>query len=374
MLTDLSYKNLGGTNTKVSAIGLGTGTGFTYIHKKRDTELVCILQKALDLGITFIDTAEVYFDGHAEEVIGKAFKKNRRKVFIATKFSPEHSSYKKVIKAAEESLARLQTDYIDLYQIHWPNSVIPIEETVHSLEELVKTGKVRYIGVCNFSLRQLRDLQKACPLPIISLQTEYNVLERSAERDVLPYAQKNNITIVAYTPLNSGTIVRKEKYAKILFSVAKKYAKTPSQIILNFLTSHPPVIAIPATTNTIHLIENINATNFILEKTDVQFLEETFMTEVTHIETETIKVESLGNHSAYKTAREALANKLHFFPSPKMLSIDIQQGNFLKPVRVRRMQKKHGIYKYELLNGRIRYWAWVIAFHGEKPIPAIIED
>ncbi len=374
MLTDLNFKNLGGTKTKVPSIGLGTGTGFKYIDKKRDQELIYILQKAVDLGINFIDSAEIYFDGHAEELIGKAFKKKRNKVIIATKFSPQHCRYKDVLKAAEGSLKRLQTDYIDLYQIHWPNPIIPIEETLKALEKLVKEGKIKYIGVCNFSLRQLKNIQKISILPTVSLQTEYNLLERSMEHDLLPYCERNKITIIAYTPLNSGNILKTEKNSKIFLNLSKKYNRTASQIILNFLISHPPVIAIPATTNITHLEENARSAEFILKKSGTQLLAKTFTRKVMNIDTGKIKVITIGDHAAYKTVEEALKNKLNFFPSPKILSQDLQKGDFLKPVRVRKLQKKDGILEYELLNGRIRYWAWVIAFNGKKPIPVIIED
>ncbi len=374
MLTNLKLKNLGNTKATISSIGLGTGTGFKYIDKKKDQELIYILQKAMDLGINFIDSAEVYFDSHAEELIGKAFKKNRKKVFIATKFLPEHSNYKEVLKAAEGSLKRLQTHYIDLYQIHWPNPIVPIEETLKALENLVNKGKVRYIGVCNFSLRQLKKILKISKLPIVSLQTEYNLLERSAEEDLLPYCEKKKITVIAYTPLNSGKILKNDKYSKIFLNLSKKYDKTPSQTILNFLVSHPAVVAIPATTNVIHLEKNAKSMDFMLEKDDIELLSKTFITKVTNIETRKIRVVTIVDHAAYKSVKEALDNKLNFFPSPKMLSQDLRKGDFLKPVKVRKIQKKDGFFEYELINGRIRYWAWVLAFNDKRPIPSIIED
>lgn len=373
-MTDLKYKNLGNTIIKIPSIGLGTGTGFRNIDNKGDHHLIYILQKALDLGISFIDTAEVYFNGYAEKLIGKAFKKNRDKVFIATKFSPEHSGYREILKAAEGSLKRLQTDYIDLYQIHWSNPLIPIEETLKALEKLVRKGRVRYIGVCNFSLRQLKEIQEASKLPIVSLQTEYNLLERSVEHDTLAYCEKNKITIIAYTPLNSGNILKTEKYSKIFSRLSKKYNRATSQIILNFLTSHPTVIAIPATTSLLHLKENAKSMGFALERKDIQLIAKIFTTKLTYIDTSKIRVTTIADHAVYKTVEEALNNELNFFPSPKMLSEDIQKGDFLKAVRVKVLKKKEANFEYGLVGGRIRYWAWVIAFNDKKPIPAIVED
>lgn len=364
------YKKLSTTN--ISSIGLGTN--FVANVVKEEKKIIYLLEKALDEKINFFDTAEAYHNGQSEIMLGKAFKKTREKAIIATKFSAENSGYKDVLKSAENSLRRLQTDYIDLYQIHWPNPGVPIEETLEALEKLVSLGKVKYIGASNFSLRQLQNLQKVSKLPIVSLQLEYNLLERSAEQDLLPYCEKNEITNIAYTPLNSGNILKIEKYSKIFSSLSKKYNKTTSQIILNFLISHPSVVAIPATTNILHLEENVKSTEFVLEKIDIETLSKIFTTKVIDIDTEKIKVATIVDHAAYTTLEEALNNKLNFFPTPKMLSEDIQKGDFLKPIKVRKIQVKDDIFQYELINGRIRYWAWVIAFNGKKPIPAIIED
>lgn len=368
----MNYKNLGKSEIKISSIGLGTN--FISDTVKDGKKLIYLLQKALDSNINFFDTAEVYHKGQSEILIGKAFKRTRGKVIIATKFSSEHSGYKDVLKAAEGSLKRLQTDYIDLYQVHWSNPIIPIEETFRALEKLVKDGKAKHIGVSNFSIRQFKSAQKVTKFPIVSIQAEYNLLERSVEQEILPFNEKNNITFIAYTPLNSGNILKTEKYLKLFSKLSKKYKKTSSQIILNFLISHPTVITIPATTSLIHLEENATSPDFTLEKKDIQLLAKTFTTKVTNIDTRKIRVTTIDYHAAYKTAEEALANKLNFFPSPKMLSVDIQKGDFLKPVKVRKIQKKDGNFQYELLGGRIRYWAWVIAYNGKKPIPSMIED
>jgi len=373
-LTDLRFKTFGNTKDKISSIGLGTGTGFGYIDKKTDQQLVYVLQKALDLGVNFFDTAEVYFDGHSEKIIGKAFKKRREKAFIATKFLPENSGYKELLKAADESLKRLQVDYIDLYQIHWSNPIVPVRETLKALERLVKKGKIKYLGVCNFSIRQLKEIRKFSKIPIASLQSEYNLLERSAELDLIPFCEKNKMSFIAYTPLNSGNILKKEKNIKMFSNLSGKYGKTATQIILNYLIQHPNVIAIPATTNIVHLMENIKANDFTLEKQDLKILKKIFTPKLIYIDTGKIKVAYTRDHAVYKTLKEALENKLNFFPSPEMLSDDIKKGDFLKAVKVRKLKKIDGIFEYELLGGRIRYWAWVIAHRTSKPIPAIVEE
>ena len=135
--------------SKIEPIGLGTN--FVTDVKKDEKKLVYLIQKALDCGINLFDTAEIYHNGYSEKLIGKAFKKNRKKAFIATKFSTEHSSYKDVLKAAKGSLKRLKTDYIDLYQIHWPDGLTPIDDTLCELMKLRDEGKLRWLGVSNFS-------------------------------------------------------------------------------------------------------------------------------------------------------------------------------------------------------------------------------
>jgi len=368
----MNYKQLGTSTRNISNIGLGTN--FIADITKDEQKLISLIHHACDSGINFFDTAEVYHNGYSETLLGKALRKKRVDVFIATKFSAEHSAYQDVLHSAEKSLKRLDTDHIDLYQIHWPNSIVPFEETLRALDKLVQDGKVRHIGVSNFSLRQLKEIKKLSNLPIMSLQSEYNILERLAEQDLIPYCEKNSITFIAYSPLNSGAMFNAKKHTNVLARLSKKYNKTHSQIFLNYLVSHSPVVAIPATTSTVHLQENTDSTSFVLEKKDTDLLIKTFAVKVTPLETKKIKVASIPGHSAYSTLEEAILNKFNLFPSPQMLSADMSQGDFLKPVKVRTLTSKDGTFEYELINGRIRFWAWVIAFGYDKPIPAIIEE
>lgn len=368
------YKKLGSSKLTVSAIGLGTGTGFKFIDKNSDGHLKKIIRKAFGLGINFFDTAEVYFDGHAEQILGQALKSNRNKAVIATKFSPEHSRFQDVLKSADGSLKRLETDYIDIYQIHWPNNTIPQEDTAKALIKLFKDGKIKSIGVSNFSLKQLQQIQKFLgKVKIVSLQTEYNLLERSAENLLLPFCQKNNISLIAYTPLSSGLLLKKEDYFSKLKLLSFKYKKSISQIILNWLISHKNVLAIPATTNFEHLIQNASAADFKLKPKDIESIDQTFKQEIITVTTNQINVASTSDHKAYQTLKQALENKLNLFPSPSDLALEVKDGDFLKPVKLKLNPNNKSKYKYILTGGRIRYWAWVIAHHGKKPIPAIVE-
>ena len=189
--------------------------------------------------------------------MARAVEGVRNKVFIATKVSPENLSYDDVIRSAERSLHRLKTDYIDLYQIHWPNPKIPVSETMHAMEQLVTEGKIRFIGVSNFSLKELKEEEKYLPKhPIVSTQTEYNLFDRTIENDILPYCEQKGILTIAYSPLDQGRIASGDDKIKRLKVIADKYNKTIAQIALNWLIAHPTVITIPKATNPNHIKEN----------------------------------------------------------------------------------------------------------------------
>lgn len=201
----MDYIKIGKSDLKVSVIGLGTwqfgSKGWGYGSEYGKKEAIKIINKALELGINFIDTAEVYGDGLSEEIIGEAIKGwNRDELIIATKVAPWNLTYKRVLKAAERSLRRLRTNYIDLYQIHWPNPIIPLSSTMKAMKELIKAGKVRYVGVSNFSLTRLKKARSFLPeIDIISNQVKYNMIERSIEKDLLPYCKREDLVIIAYS-------------------------------------------------------------------------------------------------------------------------------------------------------------------------------
>ena len=223
----MRYKELGKDHIKIPVIGQGCMGIGGYFSKdlREDDRQVRALRFGIELGMTLIDTAEVYGNGHSEELVGKAIQGMRDKVFVATKFSPEHNSYDDVLSSAEGSLRRLKTDYIDLYQIHWPNPNIPIDETMKAMDKLLRDGKIRYVGVSNFSIRELKEAEAAFSgSAIASVQTEYNLFDRSIEDDILPYCQKKNIITIAYSPLDQGKICSGSEKTKVFEKIAEKYS------------------------------------------------------------------------------------------------------------------------------------------------------
>lgn len=362
------YKTLSNTGQQVSAIGQGTG-----VHHFDEKRLIRALQVGLEKGMTLIDTAEVYGNGLAEEIVGKAVKGRRDKAVIATKVSPENLGYKSVLKACDGSLRRLGTSYIDLYQIHWPNPRIPLSETLEAMARLVNDGKIHSFGVSNFSKKELQDVQSISGIKAVSLQIEYNLFDRSAEKETLSYCEENKIAVLAYSPLNHAREFSESSKLNCLANLAKKYSKTASQVILNWLTSKSMVIPIPTATNPDHVKENASATDFSLSNADKAEINRVFKMEVIEIPIDQIRVlaEAQAEGKVYQSIEEAKRNKFGFTPSPLELAVEIRKGVFLKPVSVVKSKSGNQRQRYDLTEGRVRYWAWVIAFEGNKLIPAI---
>ena len=242
----MELKPLGGTGVMVPEIGLGT---WQY---RGDPQVV---HKALELGGALIDTAENY---RTEGLVGQAVRGNRADYFIATKVSSSHLQHDDVLAAAEGSLKLLGTDYIDLYQLHAPSPSVPIEETMRAMEKLVSAGKVRHVGVSNFSVRELQEAQQALRShPIVSNQVCYSIFSREIEGDLLPYCQANQVTVIAYSPLAQGRMepeLRARRMAQTLDEVCAATGKTRAQVLLRWCVHHPWVITIPAT-NKVHRVE-----------------------------------------------------------------------------------------------------------------------
>jgi diketogulonate reductase-like aldo/keto reductase len=277
----VEFKKLGRSSVEIPVLGLGTWGigGFSSRRLGGEDKEVRALRLGLELGMRFIDTAEMYAHGHSEDVVAMAVAAERENVFIATKVSPENLSYENVLRSCEASLKRLKTNYIDLYQIHWPNPRIPIGETMKAMERLVMEGKVREIGVSNFSLQQTHEAQKALSRKAIaSNQVEYNLVERSIEEDLLPYCTKEHVTTIAYSPIARGHIPgggREERW-RVLDGLAERYEKTRAQIALNWLICKDQVVAIPKAGNLEHVKENAGSVGWRLSTEDQDALNRAF--------------------------------------------------------------------------------------------------
>ncbi|MCS7145667.1 MAG: aldo/keto reductase [Nitrososphaerota archaeon] len=280
----MEYKRLGKTDEKIAAIGLGTwrmGGSMSPDHSQ-DLEIVEAIRYAVELGMNHIDTAEMYGAGHSEELVGRAIKVfPRDQVFIATKVWYTNLRYDDVLQACERSLKRLGVKYVDLYMIHWPNERIPVSETMKAMEKLYKDGKIRYIGVSNFSTSLVEEAQSSLSTTdIVANQVEYGLHNRHIERDLLPYCEKNGITITAYSPLGQGRLAMelraRTKRTEALQELANRYIKTPVQIALNWVIWRENVITIPKAIKKEHLEENAGASGWRLTPEDYKRLSDSW--------------------------------------------------------------------------------------------------
>ena len=257
----MDHKALGGTDVVVPEIGLGAA-----MYRAGSGPL----RAGISEGASLIDTAESY---GTEEQVGTAVAGMRDEVFVATKVSPGHFKHDDVISAAEGSLRRLQTDYIDLYQLHWPNSEIPIAETMGAMDWLVEQGKVRYVGVSNFSGEQIEEAQAVCGNKIVSNQVKYSLVERSIEDELIPYCQEHDVTVIAYSPLGKGTSNLKAGLrGDVLEEVARASGKTEGQVALNWCIYKDNVIAIPRSNTVEHTVENCRASGWRLSPEHMELL------------------------------------------------------------------------------------------------------
>lgn len=250
----MELQRLGSTQLEISRIGVGT---WQY---KAGTEP---LRAAIDHGVRLIDTAESYGN---EGIVAEAVRGRRREVAIATKALPRNFRRKSLIAAAEASLRRLQVDYIDLYQLHWLNYAVPIEETMSAMEELADAGKIRFIGVSNFYLSDLKRAQRALSKhKIVSNQLRYSLIDRSIERNLLSFCKEQGITILAFSPLASGpaTIYARDR-AHVLEQLSHKHARTKAQIALNWILRNENVLVLTRASTPSHVLENCGASGWRL--------------------------------------------------------------------------------------------------------------
>jgi diketogulonate reductase-like aldo/keto reductase len=255
-------------------IGFGTwkiGGGMSP-NRSLDAKSLAALRTALEAGYTHFDTAEMYADGHAEELIGEAVRGSGRKredFIITTKVTPENLGYDNVLRACDRSLRRLDMEYIDIYLIHWPRAGAKYDDTFRALNKLVRDEKVRHPGVSNFNLKLLKQAQALSESPIVTNQIPYSLADRSyVDNGVIEYCQQNDILVMAYEPVDKGNLSSN----KTLESIAKAHNATVFQIALAWLVSQPRVITIPMSFNPAHIKENFAAADIDLTPGEMEQL------------------------------------------------------------------------------------------------------
>jgi len=300
----MDYVALGRGGPKGSAIGLGMwqAGGKAWGSDVRDADCRKAMERAVELGINLVDTAEAYGDGHSETVMSRAIKNvGRDNVFVATKVGGWHLRPDDVRKACAASLKRLGVREIDLYQVHWPDpwGQVPLRETMKALEALQRAGKIRHIGVSNFAVRDMREARSHLSrTDLTSNQVRYNMLQRDVEKEVLPYCAREGIGILAWSPIGKGLLsgkyhngrrpkdrVRSDEdlfkpanvrasapLVRELRRIGQIHGKTPAQVALAWLRRHQHVVPIPGGKRPAQAAENAGAAGWSLSSHELRGL------------------------------------------------------------------------------------------------------
>jgi diketogulonate reductase-like aldo/keto reductase len=271
----VTQRPFGFTGVEVPVIGQGTW----MIEGAREKELRAIeaVRVGVNLGLTHIDTAEMYGNGRAEELVGKAIAGHRDQVFLVSKVLPSNASYEGTLRACERSLKRLGTDHLDLYLLHW-ESRYPISETMRAMEKLIDDGRTRFAGVSNFDVAEVKAAQAALRHHRLAAnQVLYHLEERGIERKLIPYCQQQEIAVVGYSPFGHGAFPRPNSSGgKVLLQVAERNRRTVRQVALNFLTRLPQLFTIPKAGDPDHTRENAGGAGWSLSEEDLAAIDRAF--------------------------------------------------------------------------------------------------
>src|SRR5216684_3235400 len=261
----------GTSKCEVSVIGQGTW----YIDRGDRKDAIAALRRGVDLGMTHIDTAEMY--GDAELVIAEAIAGRRDDIFLVSKVLPSNASRRGTITACERSLARLNTDRLDCYLLHWRGS-FPLEETVAAFDELIAAGKIRSWGVSNFDTDDLNELLAVAGKGKIACnQVLYHLQERAIEHAVIPWCEKHGVAVVAYSPFGHNEFPSpRSKAGEVLQAIADAHKASARQVALSFLTRAPSVFAIPKASSAEHAAENATAGDVTLDDSAISALDKAF--------------------------------------------------------------------------------------------------
>jgi diketogulonate reductase-like aldo/keto reductase len=269
-----STKAFGSTGRVVAPVGQGSWK----IEETRAADAVDAMRRGLDLGLTHIDTAEMYGDGGAESIIGTAIEGRRDQVFLVSKVLPSHASRQGTIAACNASLARLKTDHLDCYLLHWRGR-FPLEDTIAAFEQLRRDGKILTWGVSNFDVADLEEVAAiAGPGHPACNQVLYHLQERAIEHAVLPWCREHATALVAYTPFGQSPAPfdARTRQGQVLHDIAKRHQASARQVALQFLLRHPECFVIPKAATLRHVTDNAAALDLKLRADDIERIEAAF--------------------------------------------------------------------------------------------------
>ncbi|HWO17783.1 MAG TPA: aldo/keto reductase [Kofleriaceae bacterium] len=261
-------RRFGPLDVEIPVLGLGTWN----LEQDDRAQAIATLRRGIELGMVHIDTAEMYGDGQAEEIVGAAIAGWRERLFLVSKVLPQHARAAACKRACEASLRRLGTDHLDLYLLHWRGAV-PLAETIGAFEALAAEGKIRAWGVSNFDDADLDEVWRIAPGKVACNQVLYHLLDRTIEHRVIPWCEQHRVAVVAYSPFGSGDGFPQ---SAALDAVAARLGATPRQVALAYLTRRPSVFAIPKTGRVAHAEEIAGADRVTLDAAALAALDAAF--------------------------------------------------------------------------------------------------
>jgi diketogulonate reductase-like aldo/keto reductase len=269
----MERRGFGFAKREVPVIGQGTW----HLEDDDRTTAIAALRQGLDLGMTHIDTAELYGSGAVEELVGEAIAGRRHEVFLVSKVLPQNATRSGTIAACERSLRRLQTDRLDCYLLHWRGEE-PLGDTIGAFERLEHAGKILSWGVSNFDVLDLEAAWNVAGAGrLVCNQVLYHLRERAIEHAVLPWCDKHEVAVVGYSPFGSGRFPGpRAKGGRVLMQIAAAHRATPRQVALSFLVRRPPLFTIPKAARPEHTAENARASDLHLSRTEIERIDEVF--------------------------------------------------------------------------------------------------
>ncbi len=268
----MDRRRFGSAALDVAVIGQGTWN----IEKDRRSSAVAALRRGLDLGMTHVDTAEMYGAGLVEKLVAEAIAGRRDEVFLVSKVLPENASRTGTIAACERSLARLETDRLDCYLLHWPGEP-PLEDTVEAFEQLRRDGKIGSWGVSNFDVAELEAVWTLAGARLACNQVLYHLQERAVEHAVIPWCEQHGVAVVAYSPFGSGSFPGpRTRGGRVLAAIAEAHEATPRQVALAFIVQSRPLFTIPKAARPEHTEENAGAGGVRLSGAEIARIERAF--------------------------------------------------------------------------------------------------
>ena len=270
----MQQRPFGPTRVNVGVIGQGT---WNIDYDDWDT-IVAALRRGIELGLTHIDTAELYGDGVVEEMVAEAIEGHRDEVFVVSKVMPENATRRGTVRACERTLERLDTDFLDCYLLHWPEDDLKLDETFEAFDRLLRAGKIRSWGVSNFDVA---DLEAALPYAglggLVCNQVLYHLWERHIEHAVLPWCESHGVAVTAYSPFGHGRFPEPgQRGWDVLARIGQAHGATPRQVALGFLTRRPSLFAIPKSVTLEHTAENAAAGDLRLTAAEIDEIDAAF--------------------------------------------------------------------------------------------------